>query len=371
MKVVVFCHSLISCWNHGNAHFLRGVVSELRARGHEVCVYEPEDAWSVQNLIALRGELPLVELNEEYPGLSSHRYRSGELDLDLALDGAGLVLVHEWNEPALVQAIGRHRLRSHDYVLLFHDTHHRAVSDAAAIAHMDLSGYDGVLAFGEAVRERYLALGWARRVFTWHEAADVRVFQPREWRGERRDLVWIGNWGDDERTRELHEFLLEPARALGLSVRVHGVRYPESALRELAASGAEYAGFLPNYHVPRVFAEHKVTVHVPRGPYVRALPGIPTIRVFEALACGIPLVSAPWNDVEGLFRPDDFLRARDGDEMRSLLARVLADADLARALSASGRETILKRHTCAHRVDELLDIAGRLGARNIRQEQVA
>lgn len=371
MKVVVFCHSLISDWNHGNAHFLRGVVSELQARGHAIDVYEPEDAWSVQNLLADGGELPLAELAREYPGLTSCRYRSSELDLDRALDTANLVLVHEWNEPELVQAIGRHRMGSSDYVLLFHDTHHRAVSDSAAIAHMDLSGYDGVLAFGEAVRERYLELGWARRVFTWHEAADVRVFYPRERRGERRDLVWIGNWGDDERTRELHEFLLEPARALGLSARVHGVRYPASALTALAASGAQYAGFLPNYHVPRVFAEHKVTVHVPRAPYVRSLPGIPTIRVFEALACGIPLVSAPWQDVEELFRPDDFLRARDGSDMRAHLARVLADADLARALAASGRETILKRHTCAHRVDELLDIAERLGARNPRQEQVA
>ena len=48
-----------------------------------------------------------------------------------------------------------------------------------------------------------------------------------------------------------------------------------------------------------------MTVHVPRRPYVDALPGIPTIRVFEALACGIPLVSAPWRDEEGLFRHRD------------------------------------------------------------------
>ena len=58
-------------------------------------------------------------------------------------------------------------------------------------------------------------------------------------------------------------------------------------------------------------------MHVPRGPYAEALPGIPTIRVFEALACGIPLVSAPWDDCEGLFQPGrDYLsrrqRQRDG-----------------------------------------------------------
>jgi spore maturation protein CgeB len=89
------------------------------------------------------------------------------------------------------------------------------------------------------------------------------------------------------------------------------------------------------------------------------LPGIPTIRVFEALACGIPLVSAPWHDAEGLFSPgEDFLVARDGDEMRRHLEALLADPDRAAALAERGRRTVLARHTCAHRVDELLAIAG-------------
>ena len=107
-----------------------------------------------------------------------------------------------------------------------------------------------------------------------------------------------------------------------------------------------------------------MTVHVPRRPYVEALPGIPTIRPFEALACAIPLICAPWDDVEGLFRPDDYLVARNGEEMRTRLAEVLADEELARGLAARGRETILARHTCAHRVDELLAICSELGARD-------
>jgi len=114
--------------------------------------------------------------------------------------------------------------------------------------------------------------------------------------------------------------------------------------------------------VPEVFARHRVTVHVPRGPYAQTLPGIPTIRPFEALACGIPLVSAPWQDAEGLFRPGrDFLVARDGDEMGRCLREVLGDAGLAAELRRCGLETIAARHTCAHRVDELLAICRTLG----------
>ena len=52
MRVVLFCHSLASCWNHGNAHFLRGVARELLARGHEVRAFEPADGWSRANLVA-------------------------------------------------------------------------------------------------------------------------------------------------------------------------------------------------------------------------------------------------------------------------------------------------------------------------------
>jgi spore maturation protein CgeB len=82
---------------------------------------------------------------------------------------------------------------------------------------------------------------------------------------------------------------------------------------------------------------------------------VPTIRVFEALACGIPLVSAPWDDVEGLFIPGiDFLVAANGSEMTSHLRDVLNDSALATTLAKHGRDTILARHTCAHRVDELL-----------------
>jgi len=363
MRVIVFCHSLLSDWNHGNAHFLRGVCSDLVARGHAVDVYEPHDAWSLQNLLSEHGEGPLREFARAYPTLRSIRYTADTLDLDTALADADLVLVHEWNAHALVKAIGQHRHANPHYRLLFHDTHHRCVTDPDSMAAYDLRHYDGVLAFGNVIRDLYRKQGWARQAWTWHEAADHRVFRPLPGAPREGDLVWIGNWGDDERTAELHEFLLEPVKALGLKARIHGVRYPEHALRSLADAGIAYGGWLPNHQAPQVFARYGVTVHVPRRPYVAALPGIPTIRVFEALACGIPLVSAPWNDSEHLFTPgSDFLVARSGREMKEHLRAVLNDPQLARTLAEQGRQTILARHTCAHRVDELLAIHAEMGA---------
>jgi spore maturation protein CgeB len=361
-KLVVFCHSLRSDWNHGNAHFLRGVFSECWHRGFEVLALEAANSWSAQNLLEDHGPAALEAWREVYPPLPLVIYDPARLDLDRVLEGADLVLVHEWNEPELVARIAAHRKSSNSYLLLFHDTHHRVVSAPASMAAMNLDGFDGVLAFGEVLRDAYIRQGWARHALIWHEAADLRIFRSRPGVARQRDLVWIGNWGDDERTAELQEFLIEPAASLGLLARVHGVRYPPDARRALAEAGVEFAGYLPNFRVPEAFATAAATVHIPRRPYVRMLPGIPTIRVFEALACGIPLVCAPWDDTEELFTPGaDFLVARSGIEMRGHLDAIRRDPELGAALSEHGRATIEARHSCAHRVDELLAICRTLG----------
>jgi spore maturation protein CgeB len=246
--------------------------------------------------------------------------------------------------------------------LLFHDTHHRALSDSQGIAGYNLTDYDGVLAFGQAVRDLYLRQQWAKQAWIWHEAADITIFRPYPGTKPESDLVWVGNWGDDERTEQLHEFLFEPVKALDLQASIYGVRYPNEALTTLADAGIHYHGWLPNYKVPAVFARHRLTVHIPRQLYVEALPGIPTIRVFEALACGIPLVSSPWHDVEGLFSPGkDYLIAQDGEQMKQHLRYLLHEPDAAAALAQHGLQTILARHTCTHRVDELLAICQELG----------
>ena len=356
MKIVLFYHSLLSDWNHGNAHFLRGVARELGRRGHEVLVYEPLDNWSLRNLVENHGLAPLRRFHDVYPDLHSRAYDPANLDLDATLEDADLVVVHEWNTPELVQRVGEARLR-HGFSLFFHDTHHRLVTQPEAVRAYNLSHYDGVLAFGRVLRDLYLRERLALRAFVWHEAADTTVFYPRPSDGPKGDVVWIGNWGDEERSAEIHEFILDPVRELGVPAVAHGVRYPPAALDALVEAGVDYRGWLPNFDVPGVFANHRVTVHVPRRPYVRALPGIPTIRPFEAMACGIPLVSAPWEDAEDLFTPgEDYLVARDGAEMKEKLALLLTDSDLRRQIAGRALATIRARHTCAHRVDELLAI---------------
>ena len=116
-RFAFFYQSVISDWNHGNAHFLRGIARELQRRGHDVDVYEPRSGWSRTNLVAEHGERAIGEFRAAFPALRPRLY--------------------------------------------------------------DLEHYDGVLAYGRVLRDVYVDRGWARRVWVWHEAADVELFRPR------------------------------------------------------------------------------------------------------------------------------------------------------------------------------------------------
>lgn len=112
----------------------------------------------------------------------------------------------------------------------------------------------------------------------------------------------------------------------------------------------------------------RVTVHVPRRPHARALPGIPTIRPFEAPACGIRLVCAPWEDAEGFFNPGpDHLVARSEAEMTLHLRDMPNDDGRGGRLRTRGPKTIEAPHIGAHRVDPLLAIRDEVeaGARRV------
>src|SRR5947209_2298565 len=362
LNIVLFYHSLVSDWNHGNAHFLRGLVRELGRLGHRLTSYEELGSWSLTNLMRHEGERAIEAIDHfrrSYPELDIRFYKSSDnfqQFLEQELKEVDVVLLHEWNEPAVVNSILALKSRF-GFMALFHDSHHRAYTRAGEILRFHLHLVDGVLAFGEAIRRIYADGFGVPRVWTFHEAADVEAFKPIHRRREI-DVVWIGNWGDDERTRELQEFLIGPAAALpGRRVVVHGVRYPDEALEKLQQAGIQYRGYLPNLFSPEVYAHSAVALHVPRRQYANGLAGIPTIRVFETLACGMPLVCSPWSDEERLFTPgQDYLVVKDGREMQAELENLLRDDKARRQLAEQGRTTVRERHTCAHRAQQLISI---------------
>jgi spore maturation protein CgeB len=368
LRFHIFAHSWVSDWNHGNAHFLRGLARELIQLGHSVHCYEELTGWSLSNLVREEGAVAVGAIDDfrrEYPELNIQFYNNDETFGPFAasrLREADVVIIHEWNDPRIANQILDLKPKL-GFKVLFHDTHHRAYTSPREILKFRLDLFDGVLAFGDAIRKIYTDGFGIPKAWTFHEAADTSKFKPLV-SDKNIDVVWVGNWGDEERTRELHEFLIGPAASPPQrKTVVHGVRYPESAIELLKNSGIEYRGYLPNLNAPQVYAESKLTVHVPRRQYTNGLSGIPTIRVFETLACGIPLLCAPWEDVERLFRPgEDYLCVQDGAAMKAEMERLLKDDEARFQLAANGMQTIRTRHTCGHRAQQLVDICGELSA---------
>jgi spore maturation protein CgeB len=367
LKIRYFAHSWVSDWNHGNAHFLRGLARSLVRMGHQVRCYEQLGSWSLNNLVSQEGDRAVDAIDDFrrlYPELDIYFYNNDPslpAMLEEQLRGADVVILHEWNDPYVVNAVLACKKKM-GFRALLHDTHHRAYTRAGEILRFHLHLLDGVLAFGESIRRIYTEGFGVDRAWTFHEAADIERFKPLNLL-KQNDVIWVGNWGDEERSRELSEFLIRPAAVEPRRrVVVHGVRYPGYALAQLADAGIEFRGYLPNLRSPAAYAESHLALHVPRQQYANGLSGIPTIRVFETLACGAPLLCSPWSDIEGLFRPgQDYICAQDGRAMKAEIERLLRDDAAREQLAANGVATIRSRHTCDHRARQLTEICEDLG----------
>lgn len=358
MRFGLFYQSVISDWNHGNAHFLRGIMRALQARGHETLCFEQEDNWSIQNLL---NEAPdaVAAFEARFPDLRYQRYRLDdglERALRERLEGFDVVLVHEWNETSVIGLVAR-LCRDMGIRALFHDTHYRVVLDHAYRDRLDLRLFDGILAYSSSLAQRYRELDY-ENVYVFHEAADPTVFAPRPL-PKTVDVVFVGNYGDGDRSDEIEQYVFGPRRELRhLRFAMYGVRYPEQVVERMRNGLAvDYRGWVANAEVPRVYSSAKVALHVPRRQYLQLLPGTPTIRVFEVLASGACLLSLPWPDTDGLFRAGkDYAVAATPEEMRDVLTWLCADDSAREAFGSHGRSTILARHTCGHRADQLLGL---------------
>ncbi|HEV2125426.1 MAG TPA: glycosyltransferase, partial [Chloroflexota bacterium] len=282
----------------------------LQTLGHDTVCYEEAENWSISNLVGQHGLRPLVQFHRRFPFAQARLYRPepiSELEKQLRLELAevDVVVVHEWTaaeNPALVDLLARLK-RAHGFLLFFHDTHYRILTQPVRMARLGFDRFDAILAYGPSIADEYRRRLGLTNVHVFHEAADASIFQPLPPDPDRPmdDALFIGNWGGRDRAHELREFLLRPARDFRGERRfaVHGVRYPTRVLDTIQRHyGVEYRGWLPNYLVPAAFAQAHVVVHVIRRQYMRVLHGIPTIRVFEALACGTALVSTRWHDTD-------------------------------------------------------------------------
>ncbi len=144
LRIALFCHSLISDWNHGNAHFLRGLMRQLMRMGHQVRCYEELGSWSLTNLVKQEGERAIEAIDyfrRAYSELDIRFYKSSENFQDFVeteLEGVDIVILHEWNDPFVVNTILGQK-RNLGFIALFHDSHHRAATQSSEIGRKKLT----------------------------------------------------------------------------------------------------------------------------------------------------------------------------------------------------------------------------------------
>ena len=349
MRIVYFSHSLASCWNHGNAHFLRGVLRELIARGHEVAAFEPAGGWSLREppraTTARRASPPSARA---YPELVAARY-----DAD-ARPRRGARRRRPRDRARVERARARRRARP---------ARAGAAAASRSCSTTPTTARSATRRRSRALRPRRLRRrarlrrgararstrrwGWGERVWIWHEAADTRAVPSACRRGAAR-AAWSGSatGATTSAAPSCESFLLEPgaaaraARSTSTACAIPSRRCAalRGARRRATAAGCPTRGAGGLRAPPR--DRPRAAPALRRG--AARHPDHPRLR-----GAGLrhPAVSAPWRDAEGLFRPgDDFLVARDGAEM-------------ARHLAALSR----RRRTCARSL-----VAQRARARSAR-----
>jgi hypothetical protein len=297
MRFVIFTHSLVSDWNNGNAHFVRGLASELLEQGCELHILEPADGWSPEpaGTRQVRG----FRVRQMYPQRSTLRSASS---ISKCTSAVRLVLVHEWNTLALCGR-GHHQAKIAATALVPRHTigacpamvHRRARSPALRRCTCT------VRSSGNDIRQR---LGPPRLTFMRRPYASIPPYE----KSRRGGSCLIGNW-------EMVDVVWcgVPVRPveIRLRARVFGVRYPEAALRELTAAGIDTAAGCPPFAC-RKCLPGTASPSTSRRPYVEVRMAF-NVRPFEAMACGFcwsPRLARHGSSVRR-----QFLVARDGREM--------------------------------------------------------
>lgn len=351
MKLVIFGLTVSSSWANGHATLWRGLIRALGARGHRVIFFE-----------------------RDVPYYASHRDRN-------EVEGGELVLYPEWE---VVRPLAERHLADADVGMLT-----SYCPDALAAAELILSSpvpvrafydmdtpvtlarlergepvpyigprglgdFDLVLSYtgGGALVELERRLG-ARRVAPLYGSVDTEVHRPVAPHPEyRADLSYLGTYSAD-RQEALEALFLEPAARLPERRFVlGGSQYPpEFAWRP----NIFYKRHVPPPDHPAFYCSSPLALNVTRRPMAR-MGFCPSGRLFEAAACGVPVLSDEWEGLDEFFEPGrEILIARDTDE--AVAALELPREELAR-IGAAARERALAEHTAELRALELEALLG-------------
>lgn len=345
MKLVIFGLTISSSWGNGHATLWRGLCRALIERGHDVVFFE-----------------------RDVPYYAGHRDFS-------ALPGGELILHADW-ESALplarrhlaeadaaivtsycVDALAASELVCESRALrVFYDLDTpvtlAALRDGESVSYIGPRGFadfDLVLSYtgGAALDALESQLG-ARRVAPLYGSVDPAAHHPVPARESyRADFSYLGTYAAD-RQAALESLFIEPARRMPeRRFVIGGAKYPDDFPW---SANTFFVRHLPPGEHPAFFCSSRLTLNVTRRAMAE-MGWCPSGRLFEAAACGVPIVSDSWAGLDAFFSPGTEIRvARDTDD--ALRAIELSDDELAK-IACAARERVLSEHTAAHRAEEL------------------
>lgn len=358
MKLVIFGLKVSSSWGNGHATLWRGLIKALAAQGHRTVFFEhdvPYYADARDYLTLPNGELVLYS---DWPEVVS-RARAEIADADAAIvtsycpdgiaagdllcdSGRAIKVFYDLDTPVTLARLARGESLPY-------------------LGPGGLTAFDLVLSYtgGGALEALQAQLG-ARRVRPLYGHVDPDVHCPCPAKPHyEADLSYLGTYSGD-RQAALESFFIEPARRRGgRHFLIGGAQYPDDFPW---AANIYFARHLPPSEHPAFFCSSRLTLNVTR-PAMADMGWCPSGRLFEAAACGSPVITDVWPGLADFFAPDEeILRAGDADDVLAALDR--DNSELAR-IGRAARERTLAEHTSAHRAAELvvaLDAAGHVAA---------
>ena len=360
LNIVIFGLSITSAWGNGHATTYRALARALHRRGHRVRFFERNMPWYEQHRDLASPAYCSVELYSNIEALEQHTNELAGADLVIigsyVPEGRRLV---EW---VLPRASG---------VKAFYDidtpvTVSRLASGTCEyLEPAQVPRFDLYLSFaGGPILERLSSEFGAARPRPFYCSVEPLEYSPTPGTTKRYDLGYLGTYSAD-RQPALERLLLEPARQWREgSFYVAGAQYPPSIQWPTNVTRAEHLA--PAAH-RSFYNQQRFTLNITRADMI-ANGYSPSVRLFEAAACGIAIISDPWAGLEEFFRPArEILIARSTRDVLDYLHH-LDDIEI-RQIGARARHRVLQHHTAGHRAEELeAHVVELLGSVSIRRD---
>jgi spore maturation protein CgeB len=340
LRLVFLGLSLSSSWGNGHATTYRALLRGLAARGHDLLFLERETPWYAGNRDLPDPDFCRLALYDSLDDLERWRKEVDAVSRGSSGPAGG-------GAPRFVQRAARG-------VTAFYDIDTPVTlarlerGDREYLSREVIGGFDTYLSFtGGATLERLEREFGARRPHALYCSADTARYRPLD-RPRRWDLGYLGTYSDD-RQPTLERLLLEPARRLPhRRFVVAGPQYPETI--DWPANVERIEHLPPEAHAD-FYSSLGFTLNVTRADMIRAGHS-PSVRLFEAGACGCAIVSDVWPGLEELFEPGrEILLAERGDTVVRLLED---DYEPLRArLAEAARRRVLEGHSGERRAAEL------------------